>query len=76
MMANHHLAAAIGDAAWAQLARVIGYKQAWRGGQVTLVDRWFPSTKTCSSCRTVTASLPAAYRVYGRVNSIRFTLSG
>jgi putative transposase len=64
MMANHHLAAAITDAAWGELARVIGYKQAWRGGQVTVVDRWFPSTKTCSSCRTVTATLPLSQRTF------------
>ena len=64
MMANHRLAAAIADAGWGELARVIGYKQAWRGGQVMLVDRWFPSTKTCSTCRTVAASLPLSQRMF------------
>jgi putative transposase len=64
MMANHHLAAAIADAAWGELARVIGYKQAWRGGQVVLVNRWFPSTKTCSACRTVAGALPLSVRTF------------
>jgi IS605 OrfB family transposase len=44
MLANHHLAGAIADAAWAELARILSYKQHWRGGQVLPVDRWFPST--------------------------------
>lgn len=45
MLHNHRLAAAINDAAWAELARIISYKQRWRGGQVLLVVRWYPSTK-------------------------------
>jgi putative transposase len=39
VMANHHLAGAIADAAWAELARIVRYKQEWRGGQVIGVDR-------------------------------------
>ena len=36
MLANHRLARAISDAGWAEFARLLGYKQAWRGGE--LVD--------------------------------------
>ena len=64
MMANHHLAGAIADAAWAELARIIGYQQQWRGGQVLPVDRWFPSTKTCSRCATVAAAMPLSARIF------------
>ena len=32
MLANHRLARAISDAGWAEFARILGYKQAWRGG--------------------------------------------
>jgi putative transposase len=64
MLANHRLAAAISDAAWAQLARIVGYKQQWRGGQLIFVDRWYPSTKTCSRCRAVTATLPLSARIF------------
>jgi putative transposase len=63
MMHNHHLAGAIADAAWAELARITGYKQQWRGGQVLPVDRWFPSTKTCSRCHTIAPALPLSARV-------------
>jgi putative transposase len=50
IMSNRRLARAVGDAAWGELARQITYKQAWRGGQVVVADRWFASSKTCSSC--------------------------
>ena len=64
MLANHRLASAIADAAWAELARIIGYKQQWRGGQVLPVDRWFPSTKTCSRCGALAAALPLSVRMF------------
>jgi putative transposase len=63
MLHNRRLAGAIADAGWADLARIIGYKQAWRGGQLVLVDRWYPSTKTCSACHTVMPKLPLSQRV-------------
>ena len=64
MLANHRLAAAISDAAWGELARQIIYKQSWRGGQVLVADRWFPSSKTCSACGDVTTTLTLADRVF------------
>jgi putative transposase len=63
MMANHHLAAAISDASWGHLTRLVGYKQQWRGGQLSLVDRWYPSTKTCSRCHTVAPAMTLSTRV-------------
>ncbi|MFU8851408.1 RNA-guided endonuclease InsQ/TnpB family protein [Micromonospora sp. SL1-18] len=39
MLRNRRLAAAISDAGWADLARIIGYKQRWRGGQATAAPR-------------------------------------
>jgi putative transposase len=64
MLANHRLAGAIADAAWAELARIVRYKQQWRGGQVVTVDRWFPSTKTCSRYATVAAAMPLSTRTF------------
>ena len=64
MMANHYLAGAIADAAWAELARIVRYKQQWRGGQVIGVDRWYPSTKTCSRCRTIAPTMALSTRVF------------
>jgi putative transposase len=64
IMSNHRLARAVGDAAWGELARHITYKQAWRGGQVVVADRWFPSSKTCSSCGTLRRDLTLKDRTY------------
>ncbi|GHJ42906.1 putative transposase [Catellatospora sp. TT07R-123] len=64
MLGNRHLAAAISDAAWGELARQLAYKQQWRSGHLTHVDRWYPSTKTCSSCRTVAPTVPLHQRTF------------
>lgn len=50
---NPNLAAAIHDVGWNLITQQIVYKQAWRGGEVAVVDRFFPSSKTCSGCRSV-----------------------
>jgi putative transposase len=50
MLGNRHLARAIADMGFYELRRQLEYKVAWRGGQVVLVDRWYPSSKLCSSC--------------------------
>lgn len=65
MLRNPRLARSIADAAWGELARQLAYKQAWRGGEVMLADRWLPSSKMCSRCGTVRALLDLSQRVFG-----------
>jgi putative transposase len=50
MLGNRHLARAIADMGFYELRRQLKYKATWRGGQVVLVDRWYPSSKLCSCC--------------------------
>ena len=50
MQKNHQLAAAIADVGWAEFKRQLTYKAAWRGGQVVLADRFYPSSKRCHVC--------------------------
>ena len=64
MLGNHRLARSISDAAWTELARIVGYRQGWRGGQVVTVDRWFPSSKTCSECGAADPDLTLTQRTY------------
>ncbi|MFD4440934.1 RNA-guided endonuclease InsQ/TnpB family protein [Nocardia sp. NPDC058519] len=64
MMANQRLARAISDAGWADFARLLTYKQAWRSGAVTIADRWYPSSKRCSACATINRGLSLADRVF------------
>jgi len=64
MLRNRHLAAAISDQGWAELARQLGYKSARHGGLVIVADRWFASSKTCSCCGWVKPKLSLAERTY------------
>lgn len=50
MARNHCLAKAVSDASMGELRRQIEYKAAWNDRTVVKIDRWFPSTKMCSSC--------------------------
>jgi putative transposase len=62
MLANHRLAA-ISDASWAEFARQLRYKQAWRGGTIMVADRWYPSSKLCAACGAIRGDLTLADRV-------------
>jgi putative transposase len=62
MMRNHHLAQSIGDAGWSQFVRFLQYKGEWYGCKVERVDRWYPSSKTCSACGHKVEALPLNIR--------------
>jgi putative transposase len=62
MVANHLLARAISDASWAELRRMLEYKCAWYGRDLLVVDRFYPSSRTCSTCGHLTGTLPLHIR--------------
>jgi putative transposase len=64
MLANHRLARAISDASWTQFARLLRYKQSWRGGQIAVADRWYPSSRLCRQCGAIHRDLRLADRVF------------
>ena len=64
MMANHKLAKAIADMGFYEFRRQLEYKCELYGSKLTIVDRWFPSSKTCSRCGTVKESLLLSERVF------------
>ena len=64
MVKNHHLAKAIMDASFGEFRRQLEYKTASTGARLHVVDRWYPSSKTCSKCGRVKAKLPLSERVY------------
>jgi putative transposase len=57
MLQNHSLAKAIADVGWGELVRQLEYKAAWCGRTMVKINRWYPSSKTCSSCGYTLASL-------------------
>ncbi|MDT5119954.1 MAG: putative transposase, partial [Mycobacterium sp.] len=64
MLRNHRLARAISDASWSEFARMLTYKQAWRGGELLEADRWYPSTRRCPACGIVNSAMTLADRVF------------
>ena len=64
MVKNHRLAKAVSDASFAEFRRQLEYKTARTGTRLHIVDRWYPSSKTCSRCGRVKAKLSLSERVY------------
>ncbi|MEU8264346.1 RNA-guided endonuclease TnpB family protein [Micromonospora sp. NPDC048999] len=64
MLRNRRLARVISDAAWSEFRRMLEYKAAWYGREVIPVDRWYPSSKTCSACGLVNTTLALNDRVW------------
>jgi putative transposase len=58
MMKNHHLARRIAQVSWGQLKSYLNYKT-----NVKLVNRWYPSSKTCSRCGHV-QKMPLQIRTF------------
>lgn len=63
MLANHKLAGAISDLGFYEFRRQLDYKTQMYGSSLVLVDQWFPSSKTCSSCGHI-QPMPLSERVY------------
>ena len=57
MVKNHNLAKAISDASWSEFTRMLKYKAGQDGKVYQEVDRFFPSSKTCSVCLNRIGSL-------------------
>jgi putative transposase len=80
MLANHCLAQAVSDASFFEVQRQLLYKAEQYGGYVQLVDRWYPSSKTCYACGWVKEDLTLIDRSWvceqcGSVNERDFNAS-
>jgi putative transposase len=64
MVRNRRLARAIADQGWAEFHRQLAYKTRWYGSRLLVVPRFYPSSKTCSGCGVVKATLPLGERTF------------
>ena len=62
MVQNHNLAKHIVDAAFGEIFRELEYKAKWNGRSYLPLDRFFPSSKLCSSCGHLLDELPLSVR--------------
>lgn len=64
MIKNHRLARSISDAGWGEFRRQLNYKAKLYGTVLTVRDRFFASSKTCSSCGYRLESLELSVRTW------------
>ena len=62
MVRNRHLARVIADCGWGTFRRQLEYKCERAGRELIVVDRWYPSSKTCSACGHLLAELSLSTR--------------
>ena len=64
MMKNKHLSDAIRKQGFYEFKRQLEYKCKFRGIQLVVADRFYPSSKTCSQCGEIKKDLKLKDRVY------------
>lgn len=62
MVRNHCLARSVADSGWGEFRRMLEYKTQWYGSQLIVIDRFAPSSKTCSECGAINESLTLSDR--------------
>lgn len=62
MQRNHRLAQAVGDASFGMFLTLLEYKCRWYGVNLVKIDRFAPSSKTCSKCGCVYKGLKLSER--------------
>jgi putative transposase len=64
MLANHQLAKTISDMVFYELRRKLDHKYQLYGTKLVIVDKWFPSSKTCSNCGVKKETLSLSERAF------------
>ncbi len=64
MVRNRRLARAISDCGWGEFRRQLQYKCQRYGRTLVVIDRWYPSSKTCSACGHLLGELSLSARTW------------
>lgn len=64
MMKNRHLSKAIAEQGFFEFIRQMKYKCEWNGIEFLQVDRFYPSSKTCSCCGAIKRDLKLSDRTF------------
>jgi len=64
MVKNRCLAKSISDVSWSKFVELLRYKAEWYGRELVQIDKFFPSSKTCSSCGGIKKDLTLKDREY------------
>ena len=62
MIKNRKLSLSISDVAWGTLVVQLKYKSQWHGRELVQIDRFYPSSKSCSECGHLMDSMPMSVR--------------
>jgi len=57
MIKNHKLAQSISDVSWSKFVDMLKYKSDWNDRQLVQIDRFYPSSKSCSACHYINEGL-------------------
>lgn len=64
MIKNHCLASSVSDASFSMFRSQLEYKCGWYGKKLVVIDRFYPSSKTCSCCGWRDPDLKLSDRVF------------
>jgi putative transposase len=62
MVRNRHLARVISDCGWGEFRRQLEYKCQRARRDLIVIDRWYPSSRTCSACGHLLGKLSLSTR--------------
>lgn len=62
MVKNRKLSRVISEQGWYQFRSFLEYKCNWYGRELIIINQWYPSSKTCSSCGYIQTKMPLNIR--------------
>jgi putative transposase len=62
LLKSRKLAKSISDASWSSFVSMLEYKCNWYGKMLVKIDRFYPSSKTCSNCGYKEDKMPLSIR--------------